>query len=257
MSAESGVEHLSDRALASADRSWTGNDDSARQHHARLPLRSRPFTLALSWRESTNATPRAIGTYRIHLDVLLAHGLVRMDGPDHVRLRFAHAKSGSFLLQVNQAGPSVIVAAAAGKEGARESPGDSPAHLLREGGPSSAGRPMLTLERGGLSHTQRRTTPTPSGQHDKVLADLVAYVCAEGRICPMPPRWNEMWQLIPDRNSPRLAPPLILGGWDSPGVMKMLRLRDQILWAADRGALEAVDSFLRGLSEDEWFRLPD
>ncbi len=136
MSAEVGVEHLSDRALASADRSWTGNDDSARQHHARLPLRARPFTLALSWRESANATVRVIGTFRIHLDVLLAHGLVRMDGPDHVRLRFVHARSGSYLLQANQDRPSVIVAATAGKERAAESPPPAPATRRRAAPPA-------------------------------------------------------------------------------------------------------------------------
>ena len=56
------------------------------------------------------------------------------------------------------------------------------------------------------------------------LKPLVEYVQSEGRVCPMPIYWNELWQMLPDKRQkengkwePSL--PLILaawGGYNSP-----------------------------------------
>ncbi len=77
----------------------------------------------------------------------------------------------------------------------------------------------------------------------------------------MPPRWNALWQSLPDRRrvsgiwKPPL--PLILAAWDESAMAKMIRLAEQIEWAAEHGALELVSAFLRGLREDEWSHLGD
>jgi hypothetical protein len=91
---------------------------------------------------------------------------------------------------------------------------------------------------------------------------LLAYCRESSRICPMPQRWNALWELLPDRKrvgggwEPAL--PLILAAWDStPYVQKMLRLAEHIEWAADHDALESVAVFLRGLSEEDWFHRGD
>lgn len=42
-------------------------------------------------------------------------------------------------------------------------------------------------------------------------------------------------------------------GWAASSAMqKRLRLRDQIEWAAQAGALQGVFEFLSGLREEEW-----
>ncbi|MDD2919326.1 hypothetical protein [Rhodoferax sp.] len=93
-------------------------------------------------------------------------------------------------------------------------------------------------------------------------ASLTAYCRENSRVCPMPQRWSALWELLPNRSrvgsgwQPPL--PLILGAWyDTPALLKMLRLAEHIKWAAEHGELEAVAVFLRGLTEDEWFHLGD
>lgn len=94
---------------------------------------------------------------------------------------------------------------------------------------------------------------------DSRLSLLVGYVRANGRICPVPQRWNQLWEMLRGRRrvgsggNPPL--PLILGAWhDTTGLEKMLRLREHIEYAESHGVLDAVDMFLRGLDEEEWYR---
>lgn len=89
------------------------------------------------------------------------------------------------------------------------------------------------------------------------LADLLAYVQADGRICPEPGKWHELWEMLPHKRrvghgwNPPL--PLILAAWDhTTGLEKMLRLKDHIEYAAENGVLDEIDRFLRGLSHDDW-----
>lgn len=46
-------------------------------------------------------------------------------------------------------------------------------------------------------------------------SDLETYIGLEGRVCPIPTRWNELWELLPGRHrvgSGWVPPlPLILG----------------------------------------------
>ena len=54
----------------------------------------------------------------------------------------------------------------------------------------------------------------------------------------------------------RPAPPLILAAWyDTPVILKMLRLAEHIEWATQHGALELVARFLHGLREENWFHV--
>jgi hypothetical protein len=92
------------------------------------------------------------------------------------------------------------------------------------------------------------------------LQDLLQYVKAEGRICPEPGNWHELWELLPDRRrvgsgwNPPL--PLILAAWDhATGLEKMLRLKQHIEYAAEKGILGQVDQFLRSLQPEEWHTL--
>ena len=94
------------------------------------------------------------------------------------------------------------------------------------------------------------------------VQSLKAYCAENNRICPIPRRWNKLWELLPNRR--RVGggwdppAPLILAAWhETVGLEKMLRLATHIEWADRHGALESVAVFLRTLREDEWFHLSD
>ena len=91
---------------------------------------------------------------------------------------------------------------------------------------------------------------------------FVAYCRENSRVCPLPPLWNELWEMLPNRSQVgggwRPPLPLILAAWhDTPPMLKMLRLAEHIQWAAQHGALSAVSVFLRGLREEDWFHIGD
>jgi hypothetical protein len=89
------------------------------------------------------------------------------------------------------------------------------------------------------------------------LQRLLQYICEEGRICPQQNKWHELWELLPDKQristgwDPPL--PLILSEWDSTtGHQKMVRLKLQINYAAQKGILDRIEKFLKSLKRDEW-----
>jgi hypothetical protein len=95
-----------------------------------------------------------------------------------------------------------------------------------------------------------------------ILADLLAFARAEGRVCPNPQLWHALWEMLPRSEgigggwNPPL--PLILGAWWCTSVPeKQLRLREHIEYAAQHEVLGAVDSFLWGLAPEQWHRLED
>ena len=90
------------------------------------------------------------------------------------------------------------------------------------------------------------------------LDELMKYVKSDGRVCPMPTYWDELWQMLPNRRrterggwEPPL--PLILAAWwDTPALMKILRLAEHIEYAAAHGVLDEVDQYLRKLTPEQW-----
>jgi hypothetical protein len=92
------------------------------------------------------------------------------------------------------------------------------------------------------------------------LAALQGFIKAEQRVCPMPLRWQELWEMLPGRvrrgGTWEPPPPLILGEWwSTPSFAKAERLAAHIDYAAAHGALAQVDGFLRGMPEAEWAHL--
>jgi hypothetical protein len=93
--------------------------------------------------------------------------------------------------------------------------------------------------------------------HDQ-LNELLKFVQDEGRICPQPGKWHELWEMLPDKQrvgsgwQPPL--PLILAAWDhATGIEKMLRLRQHIEYAEEKGVLTQIDRYLRDLPVSEWY----
>lgn len=89
------------------------------------------------------------------------------------------------------------------------------------------------------------------------LNQILQYVKAESRVCPVPDKWTELWELLPDRKKHGAGwdppMPLILAAWHhTSDAEKRGRLALHIKYAADHGVLNQVESMLTGLSPDQW-----
>ncbi len=82
------------------------------------------------------------------------------------------------------------------------------------------------------------------------------------RVCPQPQPWQALYDLLPNKRRKgggwEPALPLILAAWwDTPSMMKALRFREHIEWAADQGCLDQVYAYLSGLNEEQWHHLDE
>jgi len=90
---------------------------------------------------------------------------------------------------------------------------------------------------------------------------LLAFCRENQRVCPMPDRWNTLFEMLPQRKRTAIgwepALPLNLEAWDhTPAALKTLRLAEHIEWAAQHGALDAVAQYLRALPDEDWLHAP-
>lgn len=89
------------------------------------------------------------------------------------------------------------------------------------------------------------------------LNDLLQYVRENGRICPKPPIWSDLWNMLPGRRrvgSGWYPPaPLILAAWyETSDDEKVERLAFHIRYAYENAAIAEVNNFLRNLGEESW-----
>lgn len=95
------------------------------------------------------------------------------------------------------------------------------------------------------------------------LEALKKYAQESDRVCPVPDKWNQLWEMLPNRKrtpSGSWTPPLPLilsAWWETPASMKRLRLYEHLEYAAQNGVLEDVDLFLKNLPEKDWAHLSD
>lgn len=77
--------------------------------------------------------------------------------------------------------------------------------------------------------------------------------------CPQPTYWNHLYDMLPDKKRDPSS-----GGWipalplntKSPGaigLLKIMILHEHIVWADKHGVIDEVDTYLRNLSEEQWF----
>jgi len=91
-----------------------------------------------------------------------------------------------------------------------------------------------------MNNTQKETFDT-----------LWSYCTSNNRVCPMPMKWNDLYNIL--KNKDGLDLPLILNGWEmSSPLEKSLRFKEHIKHASEQNQLDEVDKFLRNLTEDEW-----
>ncbi len=92
------------------------------------------------------------------------------------------------------------------------------------------------------------------------LTSLLEYAKANERVCPMPIRWSELWQMLPNRQRHGGAwvpaqPMIVTEWWSTPSFAKVDRVAEHIRYAHEQGVLADVDRFLRSLTEAEWAHL--
>jgi len=87
--------------------------------------------------------------------------------------------------------------------------------------------------------------------------------CREnGRICPRPQQWNELYQLLvktaPTVVSQKPRLPLVLAAWsETSDQEKQERLEQHVRWAYDHATFDPVATYLRSLPEDKWHHVGD
>ena len=89
------------------------------------------------------------------------------------------------------------------------------------------------------------------------LEEVLAIAQANDRVCPQPQKWNELYELLPNRSrvgsgwEPPL--PLILAAWwDTPAIAKIARFREHLDWADRHGAIDVVHNYIAALPEKDW-----
>jgi hypothetical protein len=99
-------------------------------------------------------------------------------------------------------------------------------------------------------------------EHIVSAQSLIAHCREHERVCPLPLKWNALWELLPERRQMgagwQPSPPLILAAWhDTSNEEKMLRLTEHIDWADKHSSLPLVATFLCNLAESDWHHAND
>jgi hypothetical protein len=106
----------------------------------------------------------------------------------------------------------------------------------------------------GLS---RAPVPAPTRAPKALsLQDAMVEARRNNRVCPKPPRWQQLYDMLPERTPTRPTPPLLGVSWNAtPSLSKRMCLREHLAWAETKGALPAVVEFLRQLPEEDWHHM--
>jgi len=125
-------------------------------------------------------------------------------------------------------------------------------------GPISGGQILEMADRGELKEIAAAVAGVRAVLDP--LSALMAYVVEEQRVCPQPQIWNRLFNLLPERrrvgNGWEPPLPLILAAWDNTSDLeKRERFHLHIRWAADHGAFDQINQFVRALPSEHWHRL--
>lgn len=90
------------------------------------------------------------------------------------------------------------------------------------------------------------------------LDDAMFEARRNNRVCPLPPYWNRLYGLLPNKTAKEPLPPVPAAAWGTtPALNKRICLRNQLEWAHAQGALVQVFAYLRALPEDKWQHMGD
>lgn len=85
----------------------------------------------------------------------------------------------------------------------------------------------------------------------ETIDSLWEYCTSKSRICPMPMKWNDLFNIL--KNNNQLSLPLILNGWEmSSPLEKNFRFKEHIQSASDSNQIVEISNYLRSLKEEDW-----
>lgn len=113
---------------------------------------------------------------------------------------------------------------------------------------------------GALTRPDRPAAPAPASARLVTLAEAMALVRRNNRICPQPQAWQKLYEMLPGKRQVARGwePPAPLTGsaWSAtPSIAKRMCLRDHIEWAEHKGCLDEVYDYLKGLPDTDWHHL--
>lgn len=90
------------------------------------------------------------------------------------------------------------------------------------------------------------------------IDDLMTIATQDGRICPQPNRWHQLYEMLPEKiqrgHGWEPALPLILGAWwHADEVAKRALFHEHLRWAYAHGVGAPAAQFLNGLSASDWY----
>jgi hypothetical protein len=95
--------------------------------------------------------------------------------------------------------------------------------------------------------------------HLPSLKDLSDLCNQNDRVCPMPNKWNDLYEIVTtkdhDLGNDQVMPhmPLILGAWwDTTDGDKRNRLSEQLKWCQENNRSDIAWAYLNSLKDDEW-----
>jgi hypothetical protein len=102
-------------------------------------------------------------------------------------------------------------------------------------------------------------TPLDDGATDKAPNPTAQDVLLEARrlnrVCPSEAQWNDLYALLATAGAGAPTPMAGAEFRTASSLVKRVRVREQVQWAADHGLLPQVLRFFRGLAEDEWVHM--
>jgi len=119
---------------------------------------------------------------------------------------------------------------------------------------------FASTEPAGLRAEKGPGEVPPRGPKVKPLTvdDAMLEARKNNRVCPLPARWQELYEMLPERKANRPTPPLVGASWAAtPSISKRMCLREHLEWAEAKGSLDAVMAFLKQLPEGDWHHMGD
>jgi hypothetical protein len=98
--------------------------------------------------------------------------------------------------------------------------------------------------------------PATPVMRELTVVEVMVEARKNNRVCPKPAKWQQLYEMLPDRQHSEPAPPLVGAAWDdTPSIPKRMCFREHIEWAASHGCLQQVFSFMKALPETEWHHM--
>lgn len=106
--------------------------------------------------------------------------------------------------------------------------------------------------------TKRVQEVRPATPKAPTINDAMVEVRRNNRVCPSPARWQQLYEMLPNRTASRPTPPLVGPSWQAtPSLSKRMCLREHLAWAETQESLPQVLDFLKQLPEEEWHHMGD